>query len=488
MGSCIGRPAASTSSQSFDSQRNSPSNRQQSAGNEPSDDNPNAFNLANDSLSLINQRGHRSAQGSRPETTAPLHFKNRFIDKLREQKHLFTEKQQMEIEHLEIYDSLKHKKLKNSDLRPIENAFESSDKETRIALKRTASFLLIKEVLEDMESGVAQISRNNDADKFSMQFMLTVQSEALRHQVQIGKHELLDRISRNDRLAPMLASSEKFDRFLHNEKQTLREIVHICGTDGNRREPRLAMCLQHLAHNYLKAARRLPAGCAPGQLATFDDIEVSEEKVKVALRANWDRYGCSSTSRICPDENPLVALIVIDPEDATTASDDPCEGSPDERYYALGFEHCSVAEKQAAVFLQKLFYELEEVELRLASSTDPKSTAFPVDANLAARFEFESGYRGAFAIKDRCYSLETDPSDQRKDVLTKVSKLGPLANAFPSIANGKALLLDADLNAWVKSPRFEKDLACLQHPEFRAWILNAEIAKTALQKSSVFSG
>lgn len=443
-----------------------------------------------DAIGLAIPSSHRQRretfQQNYQHTAFPPQFKNRFIEKLSEQKHLFTTEQQEAITRLEIYDERKHIGLKNKDILPIENAFENSDKTARIALKRTASFLLVNEILLDMVEAGCEVITDDNSHRFFTQSLLTVQAEAIRHQVQIGKHEVLNKIANKERIAPLSMETAKFDRFLRNETKTLREIVQVCRTDGNIRETQLSAALQNLAQNYLKLGRRLPAGLEAEQYVMVGDTKI-KEKVNVVIRSDWHFAGDSSTTDWCPEDNPRMILITIDPEDLMTASDDPCDGSPDERFYALGFEHCVIAEKQAAVFIQKLFYELSFAELSIAYDNAGKSTVSIDDANVVARSRFDTEYYGSIALGDQCQMTGLDPTDQRKPLIDRVAMLNGIANAFPNMFDDEPLFLDQDLNCWMQGPRFQKDLSCLKHPERRAWIANVEIVKSALQRMPIFS-
>ena len=440
------------------------------------------------SISSSRQQSYGIPERSTPprahNAPAPINLKNRFIDKLKEQRHVFSNSQKTAIDHLALYDEQKQNGLKNRDVLPIENILYRNKKAARETLKRSASFLLVRDVLVDVVQSLNDVlvTDASDVEKFLSQSLLTVQTEALFHQVAIGKNGVHQKILKGERVCPMLMDKMKFDKFLLNERTTIREIVQSCQMSGEARNTRLISNLEKLAHSYLRSTNRLPNGLASGEYVDFGAIRIVNELVGV-----WVGTELQAATYLYPEDNFKVALIVIDPEDSTTCTADPSEGGPNERYYALGFEHCNVAGKQAAVFIQKLFYELGDLELRVAESKGVQPPVLMQEAQIAASSNADRNYVGSEDLEDRFDENDIDPQNQRKDLVNAVTTLSMIAETFPQFNSGKALLLDPALSGWVRSPQFEKDMAGLKFPEHRAWTLNGECVNRALRETGMWN-
>jgi hypothetical protein len=421
----------------------------------------------------------------RPSNSAiPVNLKNRFIDKLKEQRHVFSNSQRTAIDHLALYDERKQSGLKNRDVLPLENIVYRNNKAARETLKRTASFLIVRDVLVDVVQNLTDVlvSDVSDVEKFLTQSLLTVQAEALFHQVTIGKNEVYQKILKGERICPMMMDKIKFDKFLLNEKTTIREIVQSCQMSGEARNTRLISNLEKLAHSYLRSTNRLPTGLPDGEYVDFGPIRIINELVGV-----WVGTELEAATHLYPREDSKVALIVIDPEDSTTCTADPSEGGPNERYYALGFEHCNVVEKQAAVLIQKLFYELGDLELRVAESKGSQPSVLMQEAKTAASSKADRNYVGSVELNDSFDEHDLDPQNRRKDLVNSAAKFNLVAETFPQFNNGKTLLFDSALSGWVRSPQFEKDMAGLKVPEHRAWTLNVECVNRALRETGMWN-
>ena len=318
-------------------------------------------------------------------------------------------------------------------------------------------------------------------DKFPVQSLLTAQTESLLHHVAIGKNEVRQKASRGERFCPMLMHKERFNDFLRQQSTTIREIIQSCQMFGRARTDRLVNNLGKLAHSYLSSTNRLPSGLIDEPFVDFPPARIAEEKVGV-----WIGTELQACTHLYPVDEFEVALIVIDPEDSTSSTADPSEGGRDERYYALGFEHCGTPEKQAAVFIQKLFFELGDLEVRVAELKGNQPRSPMQEARIAESSRSDRNYTGSVELGDRCDEWDLDPQNCRKDIVNAVTNLNFYTDALEANDVQHAMLLDQNLNTWVRSPQFEKDMAGIKYPERRSWAVNVECVNRALRDSGLF--
>jgi hypothetical protein len=407
-----------------------------------------------------------------------LNLKNRFIDTLCENKNQYPIEQQQAIDRLKTYDELKHRGLKNRDLMPTHYLTAASDKASRQALKRTASFRLIEGILVDVAENTEAVQRQRGTEKVFTQVLLTAEMEAVKHQIAIGENEVLQKIRRGERLSPMLMDKAKFGRFLRNEDHSIREIIQICRTFGEARNQRLTTALTKLSQSYLRSTNTLPSGLKPDQFTEIGPIRITEP-----LGVHVTPGFCAVS--VYKEDNSKTAAIVIDPKDVTTPTDDPADGNQDDQCHALGFEHCDIPEKQAAYFLQLMFSVLPHIELTVAEEKGCRPGATVQEARTAAYSQADREYGGALQVGDRCDKTDINPEEQRRQTVAAAKECRNVALSFPIFNGGEPLFVDPEIESWVQSPLF--DLEGLRHPEFRALGLCAEPVKQALLETRHFA-
>jgi hypothetical protein len=372
----------------------------------------------------------------------------------------------------------KHEKLTNAKRLARVGTFQKPSADDRQALRRQASFLVVSDLLEDIPKA-ADLAMD-PATSARGREVLTAQFESLHHQVIIGTDNLRQKINDGTRFCPMLAEEAKFDRFLNTQTKTLNGIVSSCGKSGVNRLSSLIENLCDLSYHYLDVAKRLPEGISGKETVTLQGMEFSNRKVMVWV--NDDVMGGTAYN---PEEGTKLGLIFVNSEDCTHASVDPEEGSQEEQYYATGFEHCSLPQKQAAVFIQKTFWELGDLEIRVAEYKG-KSSRNPVEATTAETSTLDRNYRGSTRVGDRHDEMAVDPENQRAELVhAVVEAVANIRHLQPS--SGGQILGERDLDAWINSLQFEKDMGAIAHPEKRAWLLNAALVKKALLRHPIFA-
>lgn len=410
----------------------------------------------------------------------PRQFVNRFIDRLREEKAIFPPGQQDAIDRLSLCDSRKHSGITNAKLLPHLAAVYEADPDVRTAGRRRESFLLIQDVLRDVLHEVCDVHVQDSEQSFLTRSLITAQTEALLHQIEIGKDEIRQKIMQRRRLCPLLTHETHFNRFLEDNASTIRSIKQACRMGGNARRQMLRTNLQSLGINYLAKAQRLPHGLKSGIQLEHNGAKYENVKFLVFLERELERSPILHNL-----EGSSVGVVAIVEGDCTHPDVDPANGSQEDRYYALGLEHLPIHEKQAAIYIQKLMVDLGDLELQVAEARDPQSMTID-DATLTSVSQLDREYRGSSRMGDRLDEMGTDPDNQRVDLVTALSKLKVLADLFPDRQPGNELLLDPALLAWVKSGQFQTEIGGLRYPEINAFILSTVCVKNALLASGQF--
>ncbi|MBC7501354.1 MAG: hypothetical protein H7315_12780 [Herminiimonas sp.] len=409
-------------------------------------------------------------------------LKNRFLPPLAESRQLFTPNQQKAIERLERYDQDKHIGLTNAQLDPFKAMQLGDQPAERKALQRKASFLMVREILEDVSDTSKRIIDAHNASQSPRlnQRLLTAQVEALKHQVEIGLDDLCQKIARAERFCPMLTQRATFNQFLRKNDAALHAIVDCCRKAGPSRRDGLMQNLGNLGLSYLNETNRAPKGLSSNEFVDIGGITFRNGKFAV-----WLSNEIPGSSTFTNEYGGTFAAAFIRPEESTNSRYDPQTGLSDERYFASGFEHCQLPVKQAAVFIQKLFYEVGDLEMRIARYKGLGSSS-GVEAEIAELSEEDMEHTGSVQVGDFHDELEIDPRNQRAALVDAVIETSKYAQLFSAITS-RNILIDPALNDWYTSPQFPKDLEGIKHPEYRAWAFNIACVKNALLETALFS-
>ncbi len=387
------------------------------------------------------------------------------------------------IDNLETCDRLSGRNLTNAQVLPSAAYVDRNAPAARTALRRTASFLLVRDVLQDVAAGIPAIMAGGaDLDTaLGRGTLVTAQLEALHQQVDAGMAAARDKMRNGQRILPFYMRGQAFDHFMQAHVPTLTGIVQSCTQVGAQRTHALEHYLKTIARNYLGATNRLPRGLAPGQFFTALGRRFTQDSIALCLVDYNTLHGTYFDTQ----QGGCFGAMFIDPEDCSHPFGDPSEGSLDEQFYATGFEHCSLPKKQAAVLILKTFWELNYLE-QLVGEFKGKASANPAEAHLAQASELDRNYQGAVQTGDYLDERGLDPANQRKRVIDPVRVLTPVLADYKA-RTGAALVCDPNLDAWLQSPQFAKDMDSLAVPESRAWIIAVAEAKKALLRTSVFA-
>ena len=438
------------------------------------------------------QGGPPPVQGNAPVPWAPRRFKNRFIDRANELINNFPPSQQAAIRRLADFDQKKHSGITNKELRSFEALVGKSDPDVRAAAERTASFLLAKDVMMDTVQTMLDVcDPRKQKEAACTQLLLSMQAESLYHQVEIGKDALRVKMLDGTRIRPMLMDEAQFNNFLHHQYYNLHALINCCDSGSNGRSLELERILTSMATTYLESTNRAPIGIWGQNKVTIYDLEFHDAKVDVCVDREEDKNcipdKCSSATYYHPEPRCDFGVIFIRSEDCIRAGKDPAKGGPNEEFYAQGFEHLdrNIPKKQAAVYIQKLFWELEYLEVEVAEYHAKNFSWDNRETRLADSSQADRNYRGSKSMGDRHDQDGLDPDNQRKALIDQLCGLNVLVNGF-STEESPVFLPVPDVQAWVKSPKFVKDMAGLAHPEHRWWVLSNEHVKNALLQNPLF--
>lgn len=387
------------------------------------------------------------------------------------------------IANLVTLDQRKGRNLTNAQVMPAAQYVDKNQPAARLALRRTASFLLIRDVLQDIAGSIPCVMAAQDDPVTTPRIgmLVTAQLEALRQQVDIGMHDAGGKVQSGERILPLALRSQAFDHFMQAHTPTLKGIVESCTQVGAQRNHALEHYLKILVRNYLGTTDRLPSGLGHNEFFEARGMRFMQDSIGLRLVdydfLNGTCFGAETNGRF--------GAMFIDPEDCSHPFGNPCEGGLDEQFYATGFEHCSIPQKQAAVLILKTFWEAIYLEVSVAEWKGKASTNM-AEALLAQATELDRRYHGSIETGDFCEERGTDPANQRKELVDAARMLAPAVKAF-SLDTGTTMVGDPDLDAWLQSPQFAKDMEGLKFPEFRHWLLGAASVKQALLRTSVFA-
>lgn len=174
------------------------------------------------------------------------------------------------VANLEAFDQRHDASLTNAQvITPF--ARMNPDAEVQVAMRRKASFCLIREVLQD-------INKLTDVDKSAcygsradplVRHMLTAQVDALQKQVTSNRTDAYNKIMQGKRLCPLFMQTPASHHFMQSETNALRNIVSLCGRSGPRRNIDISDALSEFAQRYLAVTNRKPAHLKPNQSVTY---------------------------------------------------------------------------------------------------------------------------------------------------------------------------------------------------------------------------
>jgi hypothetical protein len=409
-------------------------------------------------------------------------LKNTFLPHLSENRHLFSRDQQEAIERLQQFDKFKQRGLTNGQLNGFEILQPEADQIERKLLRRKASFLLVRGLLDDVAETTKLIMETEEDDPKQLlnRGLLSAQVEGLKHQAEINLDDLCQKIARAERFCPLMTQRTAFNQFLQKNRSTLNALVDSCRQAGPSRHDGLKAGLEKLGVMYLTETNRLPKGLSRGQTFESAGITFSSGSFAVSISNETGEYADFNRTA-----GGTFAAIFLRPEDCTNSRYDPTTGSLDERHYARGFERCTLPQKQAAVFIQKFFNQLGDLEIRVAEFKGLESRN-GTEAEIAELSRDDTGHTGSVKLGDFHDEGGISRHNQRAARVDNVLKIGRFAQLY-EMANDEGLLLDPALSEWLTSPQFTKDIEGIKHPEFRAWAFNVACVKNGLLDSPVFS-
>ncbi|MBC7457553.1 MAG: hypothetical protein H7235_04700 [Bdellovibrionaceae bacterium] len=390
-----------------------------------------------------------------PETARE--FKNRFIAGINENIGRFNTNDQQKIQRLNRFDLSKHLGKKNKEvLNQMNVLLIEKDRDAMQTLERTASFLLVKDVLVDIDTGIKENLQLLNTRKYGSEkggigrALLTAQVQALQHQVLINSDAVVQKFRQKTRIRPLMTCPEMFSTFIVNQKPYVDAIKIACQLNGKNRHTKLMGGLESIAHNYLKAGNRLPFGVWGEKYVDCQGIRCTDANVCVWINTQDPvTVACAHFHKW--DQGDF-GFIFLDHGGFNGAAYDPVHGEEDDKFYASSFEDLPLESRQTAVYLQKLFYQLGDLEQQIAEFQGNQSENRD-DTRLASWSEADRHYRGSVGLGDRHDELGLEPDNQRTELIFEVAKLQKLSKGF-TITTSKQLLENEELNQWVDGNEF----------------------------------
>lgn len=402
---------------------------------------------------------------------------------LKAMRHSCNATERRAIATLETLEQRSGRNLTNERILPHADYVNRNRPEVRAALKRTASFLLVRDVLRDVVDGLPAVMDLDDHPDTAPRVgaLVNAQLEALRRHVDASMAATRDKLRTGQRILPFAMHSQAFDQFMQAHGPTLRRIVDTCRQVGVQRTYALEHYLKTLARNYLGAMNRQPRGVTGTRYCEFLGLRYENDCIALRLID----YEIARGTAYDAENGGNFGMMLVDPEGCTQPFNNPSEGSLEEQFYSTGFEHCSIPEKQAAVMILKTFWEVIYLE-ELVAQLKGKASKNRTEARLAQASKRDFQYSGCVETGDFFDELGIDPANQRKGLIDAVRVLAAAVKAHDA-RTGTALVDDPDLDTWLQSPQFEKDMDGLAIPELRNWLLGSASVKEALLRTSVFA-
>ncbi len=354
-------------------------------------------------------------------------------------------------------------------------------------MRRKASFLLISEVLNDMSmlTGPEEQVMFQLAMPDHVRNMLTAQAYALQKQVMANRADAMNKILQGRRICPLFMHTPVFHSFMQREYAALKNLAGLFARSGPNRFDAISDALSEFAQRYLAVTNRRPAHLKRNQSVTcFDQVTFTDCSVGVCVFDAITHAGMSEGTLCDEHYGEKFPAIFLNANTLLHPNADPAQGTDFDRYAITGFEHCSIPEKQAIIFLLDLFYELGDLEVRVAIDKG-KTSLVPAESSLAFATEDDMNFKGLARFGDLFNESRIESDDQRSPLISNAENLRPLVLAYQE-AHGQPLLTDPELEKWVCNPGFPYDIAALHNPDVRMWMMGVDFAKQALLQSAAF--
>ncbi|MBC7574064.1 MAG: hypothetical protein H7244_06965 [Herminiimonas sp.] len=367
-------------------------------------------------------------------------------------------------------------------LTPEEAASVNEDHE--IGLSRTASFLLVDPVARDITQANAEgVFATAAVEKLPMptRAVLTAQVDALKRHVERISLKAAGDAWSGSRYCPLAMDHEKFAGFLGVQKPAIDRVLEACTKEGEERSAMLQDALNEIGHAYLAAADTLPAGIDPDSRLEMGSWIVGPEPVTIGLNEGEQTF---SRYHFDAEGNKVAIQIGIDELD--TPDTDPCQAGGISMLHAQGMEHCTIPQKQAGVYLHKLFAALIHMEEKIYLSQNMNKDGSPMPGAPGGTF-IEFGYRGSRIFGDKM--TEIDPAapgfgvpGQRDHAMNAFDNLAQLTRIYRA-RHGEDLLLDPQLDNWLGGPAYYRDALIVKSPASRMHLLAMEHIVQSLVES-----
>ena len=367
-------------------------------------------------------------------------------------------------------------------LTPEEAACVNEDHE--IGLSRTASFLLVEPIARDITRANAEGVFATAAFRqlpMTTRAVLTAQVDALKRHVERISLKAAGDAWSGSRYCPLAMDREKFTSFLGVQKPAIDQVLEACTKEGEERRTLLQGALNEIGHAYLDAADTLPAGIDADSQLEMASWVVGPEPVTIGLNDSEKTF---SRYHFDAEGNKVAIQIGIDDLDAPNT--DPCKAGGISMLHAQGLEHCTIPQKQAGVYLHKLFAALIHMEEKIYLSQNMNKDGSPMPGAPRGTF-IELGYRGSRIFGDKM--TEIDPAapgfgvpGQRDHAMNAFDNLAQLTRIYRT-SHGEDLLLDPQLDDWMGGPAYYRDALIVKSPASRMHLLAMEHIVQSLVES-----
>lgn len=354
---------------------------------------------------------------------------------------------------------------------------EQTTRETQMTLARRPSFLLIKPMLDDLDtlvpSGASEMGLPRTIEERTA---LTALVAAAHEQVETLKNRAVDDAVAGQRLCPLTLETELFAGFL-NENRTLLEHI-IDNSNSLATKGTLEKDLATLADNYLKGCGLHLPGLEPEDIPQELAGDLTGAPVIVEIIDGYDEPG----HELLGNEESGCCLITLSRRGLTAVAHAPDYMFHSEFGLTEDFARCAPNERAASMYLQHLFFELAQIEqvATLGELTDNETI---LEHRPAMHTLMENHYEGSMQLGDDC---EDNTSTQRGNSLSSLARMRHFVGMHDQ-DNGTPLLTDPALNKWVKGTEFSNDTACLTTPVRRIERAQITAVSDALRATGVFT-
>lgn len=427
----------------------------------------------------------KASNSSRTPSCIPSFFTA--LTKKRDQRQL-TDSQAAALGRLETAETLRHARLTNADVDYPLRAYIEQEKPAlkdkaffQEGLKRTASFLLIRPICEDL----AQTLRDREGVAPNKPFsstqreLFTAQVDALKRNIDTNNQAAMHSALQGERCCPLSLQKAAFAAFLAEQKQSMHQVISACSLSGDDRRQALTDALAAIAYGYLAKAGCLPTGLDVGSIAHEGTYTVDHARLSVLL---VDEQHCGSVHKI--EKSGDVALLFIGIDGLAGPLDDPLKGTSRSRMYVSGFESYPLPQKQAGVYLQKLLMELVNIEEQMYVKRNTNKDGSPMH-EVARTTKREIEYEGTTHLGD-CVPPPGPASGlgSRIQLLEAFTTLRSRSLDYQE-QHSQFLLEDPALEHWLNTQDFFRDAMSLNDPPSRLKLALLAPTASALRESGV---